>query len=223
MFKAVFLDFYGTLVHEDDVFIEAICKRIMASSKVEASASEVGRYWWNSFSSQFQSAHGGEFKAQRHIELLSLEDTVDYFDSQEEPGELSRILFQHWQTAPLFEDALALLRAIRIPTVIVSNIDRGDIKAAIRHNGLDFNQIITSEDVRAYKPRPDIFREALKRFSLQPEDVLHVGDSLNNDITGAHNAGIRAAWINRKNKPTPQHCTPDYTVSSLTELIPLLS
>jgi 2-haloalkanoic acid dehalogenase type II len=223
MFKAVFLDFYGTLVHEDDVYIEAICKRIMASSKVKALTSEIGRYWWNSFSSQFHSAYGGEFKTQRHIELLSLEDTVACFDSNEEPGELSRILFQHWQTAPLFEDALAFLRAIQVPIVIVSNIDRGDIEAAIRHNGLDFDHIITSEDVRAYKPRPDIFREALKTLSLKPEDVLHVGDSINNDIIGAHNAGIRAAWINRKNKPTPQHCTPDYTVHSLNELIPLLS
>ncbi|MBD3920162.1 HAD family hydrolase [Paenibacillus sp. PR3] len=222
MFKAVFLDFYGTLVHEDDVWIEAICNRILASSSVQATTGEIGRFWWDSFSSRFIPSYGNAFITQRKIELQALEETIAFFESTCNPEELCRILFNHWQAPPLFEDTVAFLRAIDVPPIIVSNIDRNDIEAAIQHNGLAFEHIITSEDARAYKPRADIFHQALHISNLKPEDVLHVGDSLTNDIIGAHNAGIRAAWINRKNKPTPQHCTPDYTVQSLTELIPLL-
>lgn len=223
LYKAVFLDFYGTLVHEDDVFIEEISARILASSTVQTTTREIGQYWWHSFSRRLDSAYGAGFKTQRAIELQSLEDAIAFYNSSEDPVELSELLFKHWQTAPLFEDSIPFLRTIQVPTIIVSNIDRADIEAAIQHNELDFNRIITSEDVRSYKPRQTIFHEALITCNLKPEEVLHVGDSLTNDIIGAHNVGIQAAWINRKNKPQPQHCTPDYIIRSLTELIPLLS
>ncbi|PWW07473.1 2-haloacid dehalogenase/putative hydrolase of the HAD superfamily [Paenibacillus cellulosilyticus] len=222
MYKAVFLDFYGTLVHEDDLFIEEICDRILASSTVLTSTKEIGRYWWHAFSSRLDLAYGHDFKTQRDIEIASLEDTIAFVQSSENPRELSEILFEHWQTPALFEDTIEFLGAIQVPTVIVSNIDRGDIEAAIQHNNMQLNSIITSEEVRSYKPRADIFQEALIAYNLQPFEVLHIGDSFTNDIIGAHNVGIKAAWINRKNKPHPEHCTPDYIVYSLTELIPML-
>jgi len=224
MFKAVFLDFYGTLVHEDDVWIDEICGKIAVSSTVQATKGEIGRYWWDSFSSRLLPSYGDAFITQRDIELMALEETIAYFGSTCHSEELCQILFKHWQTlAPMFEDTLAFLRAVDIPRIIVSNIDRDDIEAAIHHNGLTFDHIITSEDARSYKPRSEMFQQALHISNLKPEDVLHIGDSLTNDIVGAHYAGIRAAWINRRNKPLPQHCTPDYTVHSLIELIPLLT
>lgn len=223
MFKAVFLDFYGTLVHEDDVWIDAICKKIAVSSATQATKGEIGRYWWDSFASRLLPSYGHAFITQRHIELQALKETMACFESTCNPEELCEILFEHWQTAPMFADTVAFLSGINVPAIIVSNIDRGDIEAAIHHNGLAFEHIVTSEDARSYKPGTDIFRQALQISNLKPEEVLHVGDSLTNDIIGAHNVGIQAAWINRKHKPTPQHCTPDYTVHSLTELIPLLS
>ncbi|GMK39820.1 hypothetical protein PCCS19_28750 [Paenibacillus sp. CCS19] len=76
-------------------------------------------------------------------------------------------------------------------------------------------------NVIAYIVAPNY--QALHISGLKPEEVLHIGDSLTNDIIGAHNAGIRAAWINRRNKPATQHCTPDYIVVCLIELIPLLT
>lgn len=221
MYKAVFLDFYGTLVHEDDVFIEDICKKVLASTSTQTTAKDIGRYWWDSFSKTFYSSYGDKFKTQREIELSSLEDTLTFYNSTENPGELSEILFDQWQFPQLFEDTNIFLRSIRVPKIILSNIDRKDIQSAINHNGLSFENVITSEDVKSYKPRPEMFHQALAAYQLNPKEVLHIGDSLTSDVAGAQNAGIKVAWINRKNKALPESYSPDYVINSLIELIPL--
>ncbi len=33
------------------------------------------------------------------------------------------------------------------------------------------------------------------------DDILFIGDTYETDIVGAHNAGLRTVWINRKNVP----------------------
>ncbi|KRE24895.1 HAD family hydrolase [Paenibacillus sp. Soil522] len=222
MYKAVFLDFYGTLVHDDDVFIEEICKNILTSTSIQTTTKDIGRYWWDSFSKTFYSSYGDNFKTQREIELCSLEDTIAFYKSYENPKVLSEILYDYWKYPQLFEDTNIFLGSISTPKIILSNIDRNDIQSAINHNGLSFENVITSEDVKSYKPRPEMFQKALAEYNLKPIEVLHVGDSLTSDVAGAQNAGIKVAWINRKNKELPQNYSPDYIVNSLNELIPLL-
>lgn len=42
-----------------------------------------------------------------------------------------------------------------------------------------------SEALQAYKPDPFVFHRVLERLQLPPADVLHVGDSLVDDVAGA--------------------------------------
>lgn len=48
MLKAIFTDFYGTVVHEDGEVIRKVSQEICATGKVN-DISEVGSYWWNEF------------------------------------------------------------------------------------------------------------------------------------------------------------------------------
>ena len=52
LIKAVLLDFYGTLVEEDDLYISKICNDIVSNSSNEVLPSEVGKYWYKQFSVQ---------------------------------------------------------------------------------------------------------------------------------------------------------------------------
>jgi len=45
---------------------------------------------------------------------------------------------------------------------------------------------------------------ALDRLGLEPEEVLHVGDSDVDDVLGAQGAGLPVAWVNREGG----HCVP---------------
>ncbi|GGG16838.1 hypothetical protein GCM10010916_37100 [Paenibacillus abyssi] len=58
----------------------------------------------------------------------------------------------------------------------------------------------------------------LRRFNLDPTEVIHIGDSIISDVSGAQNAGIRAIWLNRLNKTKPEGITPDYICKDLFEV-----
>jgi 2-haloacid dehalogenase/putative hydrolase of the HAD superfamily len=63
-----------------------------------------------------------------------------------------------------------------------------------------------------------LFREALKRWNLYPDEVIHIGDSLISVIKGAQNVGIKAVWLNRKGKKKPENIVPDYICKDLLEV-----
>ena len=49
------------------------------------------------------------------------------------------------------------------------------------------------------KTDPRSFEQILKEFNTAKDDVLMVGDSLQSDIQGAQNAGVKAVLIDRRN------------------------
>ncbi len=63
-----------------------------------------------------------------------------------------------------------------------------------------FNPIVVSEDVGFEKPSPKIFKEALKRAKVHPNEAVYVGDNLIADIHGALKAGIYPIWVTRNTK-----------------------
>jgi len=217
---AVLLDFYGTVVHEDDVAVDQICATISRSATVQAAPREIGRYWWTVFSDAFGRSHGDNFRPQRQLELEALAQTINNFGAKGDADELSKPLFDYWERPPVFSDAVQFLDRVGLPVVIVSNIDRSDIETAIDLHHLSFDHVITSEDVRSYKPRPELFLAALDAVGCRPDRVLHIGDSLTSDVVGARRLGIPVAWVNRAGKPPPATDGPTYEVTNLSDLIP---
>ena len=203
MKEAIFLDFYGTVVFEDGENIEKISKIIQDTGEVK-DISEVGSYWWNEFYNVFVNAYGETFRTQRDIEMQSLAKTIEHFKSSADAVQLSNEMFEYWQKAPIFPESKQFLAESPVPVYIVSNIDTCDINAAIAYHGLTPAGVFTSEDAKSYKPRKELFEYALKLTGLQPEDVVHIGDSLSSDVKGASSLGIDTIWVNRGNRPVPE-------------------
>jgi len=55
---------------------------------------------------------------------------------------------------------------------------------------------VFSDEVRARKPRKEIFEEALERMGVAPERAVHIGDDVDADVAGAKAMGMRAIWFN---------------------------
>lgn len=68
------------------------------------------------------------------------------------------------------------------------------------------------------KPDPEPFEVALDAVETSPEHAVYVGNSLTSDVAGAHNAGLRAAWIadGQTTDPKPM---PEYVLDSPSELL----
>ncbi|GAB6926304.1 hypothetical protein JCM10914A_02870 [Paenibacillus sp. JCM 10914] len=218
-FKAIFLDFYGTLVHEDDDIIPVICNRIHGNAEVECNSREIGSYWWREFSSIFKDSYGDSFQLQRDIGINSLSKTIETFKSDIVAEELIQIQFEHWIKPRLYPDTIPFLQAFEsTPVYILSNIDSDDILKAIDYHKIRVTDIITSEDVKSYKPRSEMFYEALKRSNLKAGEVIHIGDSILSDVGGAQNLGISVVWLNRLNKSLPKGVSPDLICKDLNEV-----
>lgn len=203
MKKAIFLDFYGTVVFEDGESIEKISKIIQATGEVK-DISEVGAYWWNEFYDLFVNAYGENFRKQRDIELQSLAKTIEHFKSSANAVQLSNEMFAYWQKPPIFEESKEFFEKCPVSVYIVSNIDTVDIMEAIKFHGLTPAAVFTSEDAKSYKPRKELFEYALNATGLKPEQVVHIGDSMSSDVKGASALGIDTIWLNRRNREVPE-------------------
>jgi putative hydrolase of the HAD superfamily len=84
------------------------------------------------------------------------------------------------------------------------------------------DHIVAPEVVRAAKPNPLVWTEGLAGRRV----VLHVGDRLEDDIVGAHSAGLAAAWLRRSERPMSarlrrraDQVRPELTATSLWEVL----
>lgn len=59
-------------------------------------------------------------------------------------------------------------------------------------------EIFISEELGFEKPHRKAFHIPLSYYGLESEQALYIGDSWNNDVVGAINAGMSAVWINPK-------------------------
>ena len=215
MIKAFFLDFYGTVVHEDGEIIKKITQIIYDTGKVE-NKSEIDAFWWNDFQTMFTNSYGDSFETQRALEEKSLEHTLTKFCSTANANELSNYMFEHWIKPPIFEESKRFFASSPIPIYIVSNIDTADILEAIGYHNLTPTGVFTSEDAKAYKPRKELFEMALRSTDLKSDEVIHIGDSINSDVKGASSVNIKALWLNRFGKEIPDG------VESITNLLDAL-
>lgn len=202
MIKAIFLDFYGTVVHEDGEIIKRISNGIFNTGKVEK-ISDIDHYWWETFYDLFSNSYGNSFRTQRELEQISLKKTIQHFKSTANYESLSQQMFDYWVAPPIFCDSTLFLEKCPVPICIVTNIDTNDIKQALKFHNLEPRFIVTSENAKSYKPRPEIFEMALEKVNLSPNEVLHIGDSISSDIKGAKPLGINTLWLNRNRKQVP--------------------
>lgn len=202
MVKAVFCDFYGTVVHEDGEVIKKITNIIMETGSVD-DRNKIGTFWWNQFQTMFMNAYDKTFETQRELEYKSLDKTLREFKSNANPAELSEMMFAHWIKPPIFDESKEFFETCPVPIYIVSNIDTTDIVSALKYHELKPAGVFTSEEARAYKPRKELFQLALQSAGLKYNEVVHIGDSLSSDVKGAAALGINTIWVNRSLKEVP--------------------
>lgn len=101
----------------------------------------------------------------------------------------------------VFDDvlpALELLAKRRMRLAVISNWDER-LRILLPALKLErfFEAIVVSCEVGRTKPSPLIFKRAAEILGVSPEEILHVGDSFEEDITGGERAGFKAIWLRR--------------------------
>jgi 2-haloacid dehalogenase len=126
-----------------------------------------------------------------------------------------------WQPFHDTKPALDRVRALGMRLVIISNTDRAIIEHSLRHLEIPFDGVVTAEDCGAYKPSMTVFKQALDRIGVPPEQIIHVAFGFKYDLGPAQALGFKTAWINRNAESAPSPTVPDYEWRDLWSLAEL--
>ncbi|MBI2948375.1 MAG: HAD-IA family hydrolase [Verrucomicrobia bacterium] len=102
--------------------------------------------------------------------------------------------------------ALDKLRARGLRLGVISNWDER-LRPLLHALDLDrfFEVVVVSGELGQHKPAPPIFEHALQQLRLSGDAVLHVGDSVLEDVMGAEQSGLRAVRLDRNaSSSTPE-------------------
>jgi 2-haloacid dehalogenase len=126
-------------------------------------------------------------------------------------AEVDALTHAWWRLRP-WPDTVAGLTRLRRRYVIspLSNASFAGMVHLARFAGLPWDCVITAENVKCYKPRPEVYRTAVTLLGLAPEHVLMVA-AHNYDLRAARGEGLRTAFIPR---PT------EYGLGQTTDLAP---
>ncbi len=89
-----------------------------------------------------------------------------------------------------------------------------------------FHTLTFSDEVKLAKPSAEIFMMTLRSLGASPEQTIHVGDHVLNDVVGAKRCGLKTVWITgfyEREDPDDPETEPDVTVSALAEVVPAIA
>lgn len=141
---------------------------------------------------------------------------------------LYTITQSNWQLEGDASETLTRLKSDGFHLGIFSNAgDDKDVQDLITEFGIrsQFDFVLTSAASFYRKPHPRAFEIALARWNIEPAEAVMIGDSLEADIGGAKQLGMKTIWITRRAKFTDEEMRrikPDFSIRKLSELIPTL-
>ncbi|WP_336658744.1 haloacid dehalogenase type II [Leucobacter sp. USHLN153] len=125
-----------------------------------------------------------------------------------------------WPAFADTQEALARLGR-RYRLIILSNVHREGVAGSIARMGVEFDRVLTAQDIGSYKPAQRNFaalRDSLPELDIEPQQLLHVAQSLFHDHVPGKAAGLDTVWINRRHDRPGWGATPDPGVAVTPDL-----
>ena len=202
--EALTFDCYGTLVDWETGILTTL-RCVMASHGATRPDGELLELFGR-FESLIQSTSFGRYRDVLEAVMSTMASQLGFAASEDERTALADDL-AGWPVFPDTRDALERLAA-RFRLAIVSNVD-DDLFAQTRSAiGVDFDEVVTAEQVESYKPERAHFDEVLRRLELEAGQVIHVAQSLFHDIAPASALGWQTVWVRRSARDDHAGATP---------------
>jgi 2-haloacid dehalogenase len=215
-YQALTFDCYGTLIDWESGILDAM-KPILAAHDVKVDDREVINYYAE-VEPTIQQVGYLKYREVLQKAVQKFGDRFGFTPTATEIESLPESL-QNWQPFPDTVEALQFLKQ-KYKLVIISNIDDDLFAATAKHLKVEFDEIITAEQAKSYKPSLNNFKLAFSRIGIPQEQILHVAASLYHDIIPARSLGLTTVWVNR-NAETSSNL-PNLEVPDLRSLVSLI-
>ena len=192
-FRALTFDCYGTLIDWESGILSAI-RPVLEHHGSNLSDDEILRLY-----GELEPVEQKPYRRYREVLanlMRAFGQRLGFAVSDKESESLPESLM-NWLPFPDSTPALARLGA-KYKLAIISNTDDEFFASSSRHLGIRFDEVVTAEQARAYKPSLEPFRLALSRLGLARNEVLHVGQSIYHDVIPAKSLELATVLVVRR-------------------------
>jgi len=212
-FELITFDCYGTLIDWEQGIVTAFQQEATRSGMTLEPSAIIAAYHASE-----QAVESAAYLAYRDVltETAQRVATRLGLSIESERAAFLAESLPHWKPFADTNQALERL-AQRYSLGILSNVDDDLLAMTRRHFTVEFDVIVTAQQVGSYKPAHGHFREARRRAG--ETRWLHAAQSYFHDVVPARTLNIPVAWVNRKQEqPDAGGPLPDIEVANLTEL-----
>lgn len=204
-FKALSFDCYGTLINwESGIFkaLELLLNRLSKDHQFQDQDTVIKHF--NQYQSKLIRAPEEQQTLYRDLMAncyTGVARDAGLAVSQTEALAFGRSVGQLEAFPDTVDGLLKLKKYYKL--IIVSNVDNDNITNTITGplGGVEFDAVLTAEDIGSYKPSHINFNFLLntldRQFGLSKKDLLHVAKSLPVDHVPAKQLDLTSAWIAR--------------------------
>jgi 2-haloacid dehalogenase len=128
-------------------------------------------------------------------------------------------LMQEYRKLEMYPEAALALAKLNVKQAILSNGSPDMLDPLVAHSGLKFDAVLSVDEVKVFKPAPEVYQLAVDRLGVSRESIGFVSSNCW-DALGAKSFGFRVFWINRLKAPLDRlGFKPDAIVGSLGEVL----
>jgi 2-haloacid dehalogenase len=224
MITTLLFDTWGTLV--DNYTIADVIEPHVFESHTAQKISEDWRFQhkW----AMFYTTLGERFVPHPGLNEACLRWALEFNHVQLAESAIQDIVSQYHKLRayPDVVGALKQLKALGLTIKIVANPTKKMIQDHSRYAGTlpYIDECISSgEEVKAFKPSPQVFRLGIERAGCKKENILWVTGHFW-EAYAADGVGLKTAWTNRARQPAlPIGFTPTHVTRNLQELADILA
>lgn len=217
-FQALTFDCYGTLIDWESGLLGAL-RPLLVSHEQKLSDAQILQIY-----GELEPRAQNPYRRYRDVLITVAHGFAEQlgFELSDREAESLPESLKNWPPFPDTVTALERLKS-KYKLAIISNTDDDLFAGTAPHLKLKFDEVITAEQARAYKPSDAPFRVAMHRLGLSPDRVLHVGQSVYHDVLPAKSLGMATVLVYRRGFGATQPATgePDLKVHDLKTLAAL--
>jgi 2-haloacid dehalogenase len=218
-FDALTFDCYGTLIDWEAGILGAL--RSVIPELVTIS----GEMLLLEYANAEATLEAGPYRPYREIAGEAMASVARAHGVETTPDDVARLggSVVDWPAFPDSHEALARLKT-RFRLGVLTNCDDDLFAASNARLGVEFDWVVTAQQVGSYKPDERNFAALVARLDtdgVTKDRILHVAQSLFHDHAPAQRLGFRSVWIDRRHDRSgggatpPADARPDATYPSM--------
>lgn len=190
-YDTISFDCYGTLVDWESAIVSTL-QEMLQSHDANMNNDVVLEYFAN-WEPEEQS-QGGSYRSVLHRVL----DRYGFRLGFKPRAEDFKLFEECIARASVFDDTVDALKLLskRFKLAVITNTDNDLFEITSDSLIVDFDYVVTAENIGCYKPCEEMFEAAVTRIG-DKRRMLHVAQSIFHDIAPANGLGIDSVWIDR--------------------------